>query len=55
MNQFEPETPEEVNAYETLARQQAQENAQNSKNGRFVFWLLVTLFGAAALSALLAS
>jgi len=55
MNQFEPETPEEVNEYETLARQQAQENIQNANNGRLLFWIIVTLFGASALAAFLAS
>jgi hypothetical protein len=54
MEQFEPQTEQEVEEYEKMTMKQALENVQNEKNGRFIFWLIVSLFGASAIAAVLA-
>jgi hypothetical protein len=52
--QFEPQTVQELQEYEAMVRGQISEHKQNQKNGKFLFWFIVSLFGASAIAAALA-
>jgi hypothetical protein len=53
--QYRPTTAQEVAEYDALVAEQKAEELRNARNGRFILWLIVSLFAAAAICAALAS